>query len=158
MAVAHHPTEIQPWQQMPYPGGINLSQDRGHRLVAKEARARSSVIDVEDVTAALARRELVQHGARSVAFAGGRTTTRQSVGRLLRYKQGEVPNPSSRKQGKGKSPGKNGKAKAKHAHSIVFKTVPSAEGAVSGLEERTSTPNSVTSEPSVSLSLGVQRV
>ena len=34
--------------------------------------------------------------------------------------------------------------------------VPSAEGAVSGLEERAS--NSVTSEPSVSLSLGVQRV
>ena len=70
MAVAHHPTEIQPWQQTPYPGGINLSRDRGHRLVAKEARARSSVIDAEDVTAALARRELVQHGARSVAFAG----------------------------------------------------------------------------------------
>ena len=98
--VAHHPTEIQPWQQMPYPGGINLSRDRGHRLVAKEARARSSVIDAEDVTAALARRELVQHGARSVAFARGRTTTRQSVGRLLRYKQEEAPNPSSRSKGK----------------------------------------------------------
>ena len=40
----------------------------------------------------------------------------------------------------------------------MFKTVPSAEGAVSGLEERASTSNSVTSEPSVSLSLGVQRV
>ena len=156
VAVAHHPTEIQPWQQTPYPGGINLNRDRGHHLVAKEARARSSVIDAEDVTAALARRELVQHGARSVAFAGGRTTTRQSVGRLLRYKQGGGAQPKFQKQGKGKSPGKNGKAKAKHAHSVVFKTVPSAEGAVSGLEERTS--NSVTSEPSVSLSLGVQRV
>ena len=100
MAVAHHPTEIQPWQQTLYPGGINLSRDHGHRLVAKEARARSSVIDAEDVTAALARRELVQHGARSVAFAGGRTTTRQSVGRLLRYRQGEAPNPSSRSKGK----------------------------------------------------------
>ena len=66
--------------------------------------------------------------------------------------------PKFQKQGKGKSPGKNGKAKAKHAHSVVFKTVPSAEGAVSGLEERASTSNSVTSEPSVSLSLGVQRV
>ena len=62
--------------------------------------------------------------------------------------------PKFQKQGKGKSPGKNGKAKAKHTHSVVFKTVPSAKGIVSGLEERAS--NSVTSEPSVSLSLGVQ--
>ena len=100
VAVAHHPTEIQPWQQTPYPGGINLSRDHVHRLVAKEARARSSVINAEDVRAALARRELVQHGARSVAFAEGRTTTRQSVGRLLRCKQEEVPNPSSRNKGK----------------------------------------------------------
>ena len=68
--------------------------------MAKEARARSSVIDAEDVTAALARRELVQHGARSVAFAEGRTTTRQSVGRWPRCKQGEAPNPSSRSKGK----------------------------------------------------------
>ena len=59
---------------------------------------------------------------------------------------------------KGKSPGKNGKAKPKHAHSVVFKTVPSAKGIVSGLEERASKSNSVISEPSVSLSLGVQRV
>ena len=65
--------------------------------------------------------------------------------------------PKFQKQGKGKSPGKNGKAKAKHAHSIVFKTVPSAKGVVSRLEEA-STSNSVTSELSVSLSLGVQRV
>ena len=65
--------------------------------------------------------------------------------------------PKFQKQGKGKSPGKNGKAKAKHAHSIVFKTVPSAKGIVSRSEEA-STSNSVTSEPSVSLSLGVQRV
>ena len=64
--------------------------------------------------------------------------------------------PKFQKQGKGKSPGKNGKAKAKHAHSIVFKTVPSAKGIVSGLEEGAS--NSVPSEPSVPLSLGVQRV
>ena len=73
---------------------------RGYHLVAKEARARSSVIDAEDVTAALVRRELVQHGARSVAFAEGRTTTRQSVGRLLRCQQEEAPNPSSRSKGK----------------------------------------------------------
>ena len=65
--------------------------------------------------------------------------------------------PKFQKQGKGKSPGKNGKTKAKHAHSIVFKTVPSAKGIVSRSEEA-STSNSVTSEPSVSLSLGVQRV
>ena len=66
--------------------------------------------------------------------------------------------PKFQKQGKGKSPGKNGKAKPKHAHFVVFKTVPSAKGIVSGLEERASTSNSVTSEPSVSLTLGVQRV
>ena len=66
--------------------------------------------------------------------------------------------PKFQKQGKGKSPGKNGKAKAKHAHSVVFKTVPSAKGTVSGLEEGASASNSVTSEPSVPLSLGVQRV
>ena len=66
--------------------------------------------------------------------------------------------PKFQKQGKGKSPGKNGKAKAKHAHSIVVKTVPSAKGIVSGLEEGASASNSVTSEPSLSLSLGVQRV
>ena len=81
-------------------GYNNLSRDHGCRLEAKEARARSSVIDAADVTAALARRELAQHGARSVAFAEGRITTRQSVGRLLRYKQGEAPNPSSRSKGK----------------------------------------------------------
>ena len=65
--------------------------------------------------------------------------------------------PKFQKQGKGKSPGKNGKAKAKHAHSVVFKTVQSAKGIVSGLEEA-SASNSVTSEPSAPLSFGVQRV
>ena len=64
--------------------------------------------------------------------------------------------PKFQKQGKGKSPGKNGKAKAKHAHSVVFKTVPSAKGIVS--KEGASASNSVTSEPSAPLSLGVQRV
>ena len=54
--------------------------------------------------------------------------------------------PKFQKQGKGKSPGKNGKAKAKHAHSVVFKTVPSAKGTVSRLEGA-SASNSVTSEP-----------
>ena len=65
--------------------------------------------------------------------------------------------PKFQKQGKGKSPGKNGKAKAKHAHSIVFKTVPSAKGIVSGLEERASVSNSVTSEPSVPVSKAAKR-
>ena len=124
--------------------------------MAKEARARSSAIDAADVTAALARRELVQHGARSVAFAEGRITTRQSVGKAAQMQAGGRAQPKFQKQGKGKSPGKNGKAKAKNAHSIVFKTVPSAEGIVSGLKEGSSASNSVTSEPSVSLSLGVQ--
>ena len=64
--------------------------------------------------------------------------------------------PKFQKQGKGKSPGKNGKAKAKHAHSVVLKTVPSAKGIVSGLEEGASVSNLVTSEPSAPLSLGVQ--
>ena len=66
--------------------------------------------------------------------------------------------PKFQKQGKGKSPCKNGKAKAKNAHSVVFKTVPSAKGIVSGLEEGASASNLVTSEPSVPLSLGIQRV
>ena len=101
MVVAHHPKEIQPWPQMPYPGGTtSLSRDHRHRLEAKEARARSSVIDAADVMAALVRRELAQHGARSVAFAEERTTTRLSVGRLLRCKQEEVPSPGSRSKGK----------------------------------------------------------
>ena len=64
--------------------------------------------------------------------------------------------PKFQKQGKGKSPGKNGKAKAKHAHSVVFKTVPSAKGIVSRLEERASASNLVTSEPSVPLSKGAK--
>ena len=64
--------------------------------------------------------------------------------------------PKFQKKEKGKSPGKNGKAKAKHTQSVVFKTVPSAKGIVSRLEEGASASNSVTSEPSVPLSLGVQ--
>ena len=100
VAVAHHPMEIQPWPQTPYPGGTtSLSRDRRHHLVAKEARARSSVISAADVMAVLARREPAQHGAGSVVFAKARITTRQSVGRLLRYKQ-EAPSESSRSKGK----------------------------------------------------------
>ena len=159
VAVAHHPTEIQPWPQTPYPGGTtSLSRDHGHHLEAKEARARSSAIGAADVTAVLARGEPAQHGAGSVAFAKARIITRQSVGRLLRCKKEEVPSPSSRRKGKANVLAQNGKAKAKHAHFIVFKTVPSAKGIVSGLEEGASASNLVTSEPSVPLSLGVQQV
>ena len=76
----------------------------------------------------------------------------KAVCRKAAQMQARGTQPKFQKQGKGKSPGKNGKAKAKHAHSIVFKTVPSAKGIVSGLEERTSASNSATSEPSVPLS------
>ena len=55
--------------------------------------------------------------------------------------------PKFQKQGKGKILGKNGKAKAKRAHSVVFKTVSSAKGIVFRLEEGASASNSVTSEP-----------
>ena len=102
VAVAHHPMEIQPWPQTLYPGGTrSLSRDHRHRLVAKEeATARSSAIGEEDIMAAMARREPVQHGAGSVAFAKARITTRQSVGRLLRCKQEEAPSPGTRNQGR----------------------------------------------------------
>ena len=101
VAVAHHPTEIQPWPQTPYPGDTtSLSRDHRHRLVAKEARARSSAIGAADVMAVLARREPAQHGVGSMAFAKARITTRQFVGRLLRCKQEEAPSPSSRSKGK----------------------------------------------------------
>ena len=136
--------------------GYNKPQQRS-RLEAKKARARSSVINAADVTAALARRELAQHGARSVAFAKARITTGQCR-KAAQMQAGGGAQPKFQKQGKGKSPGKNGKAKAKHAHSVVFKTVPSAKGIVSGSEGGASASNSVTSEPSVPSSLGVQRV
>ena len=84
-----------------YPGGTtSLSRDHRHRLEAKEARARSSAISAADVMAVLVRREPAQHGARRVAFAKARITTGQSVRRLLRCKQEEVPSPSSRSKGK----------------------------------------------------------
>ena len=88
--------------QMPYPGGTrSLSRDHRRCLMAKEeATARSSVIGVANVMAVLARREPAQHGVGSVAFAKARIITRQSVGRLLKGKQEEAPNPSTRSKGK----------------------------------------------------------
>ena len=157
MAVAHHSTEIQPWPQMLYPGGTtSLSRDHGHRLEAKEARVRSSVIDAADVTAALARGELAQHGAQECGICRGKNHYKAVCRKAAQMQAGGGAQPKFQKQGKGKSPGNNGKAKAKHAHSVVFKMVPSAKGIVSGLEEGTSASNSVTSEPSAPLSLGVQ--
>ena len=63
------------------------------------------MIDAANVTAVMVKRELAQHGARSVAFAEVEITTRRSVGRLLRYKQvEEEPNPSSKSKGKAANP------------------------------------------------------
>ena len=124
-------------------------------MAKEEATARSSVIGTANVMAVLVRREPAQHGVGSVAFAKARIITGQSVRRPLKDRQEEAP--KYQKQGKGKSPGKTGKAKAKHAHSIVFKTVPSAKGIVSRSEERASVSNSVTSEPSVPLSKAAKR-
>ena len=87
----------------------------------------------------------------------GKNHYKAVCGKAAQIQAGGGAQPKAQKQGKGKSPGKNGKAKAKHAHSVVFKTVPSAKGIVSRSEEAP-TSNSVTSEPSGSLSLGVQRV
>ena len=87
-----------------------------------------------------------------MAFAKARITTRQSA----QMQAGGGAQPKFQKQWKGESPGKNGIAKAKHAHSVAFKMVPSAKGIVSGLEEGASASNSVTSEPSAPLSRGVQ--
>ena len=141
---------------MPYPGGTRRpSQDRRHHLEANKARARDSLIDVANAMAVLMRRELAQHGARSVAFVKARIITGQPARRLLNSRMEEEPKPQYQKHGKGKSPGKGGKAKAKHTHSMVFKMVPSAKVVVSEREKRA--PNLVTSEPSVPLSKVAKR-
>ena len=87
---------------MPYPVGTRKpSRDSGHHLEAKvKARARSSVIGAANVTAVLARREPAQHGVGSVAFAMTRIITGQSVGRPLKDRREEEPNPSIRSRGK----------------------------------------------------------
>ena len=106
------------------------------------------MIGAADVTAVLARREPAQHGVGSVAFAKGKNHYKAVCWKAAQGQAGGGAQAKYQKQGKGKS-GKTGKAKAKHAHSVVFKTVPSAKGIVSGLEERASVSNLVTSEPSV---------
>ena len=144
VAVAHHPTEIQPWPQMPYPGGSrSLSQDHRHHLEAKEASL-SSVIDVAN---AMRRRE-----HRECGFCNGKNHYRAVCQKAASVQKGGGAQPQQ-KQGKGKSPGKStGKPKAKYAHSVVLKTVPLAKGVVSEMDERASVQNSVTSEPSVPVS------
>ena len=80
--VAHCPMEIQPWPQTPYPTASNeeANRDHGHRLEA--GGASNSVIGADDATAVMAKRELVQHGARSVTTVMDGTTTGQSAGKL----------------------------------------------------------------------------
>ena len=89
---------------------------------------------------------------RECGICKGKNHYKAVCGKAAQGQAGGGTQPKFQKQGKGKTPGKNGKAKAKHAHSIVFKMVPSAKGIVSGLEERASVSNLVTSEPSVPLS------
>ena len=103
-------------------------------------------------------RETCPAWGKECGICKGKNHYRAVCQKAAQMQAGGGTQPKFQKQGKGKSPGKNGKAKAKHTHSIVFKTVPSAKGIVSGLEEGASASNSVTSEPSVPLSLGVQRV
>ena len=94
---------------------------------------------------------------RECGFCNDKNHYRAVCWKATQGQKGGGAQPQYQKQGKGKSPGKTGKTKAKHAHSIVFKMVPSAKGIVSGLEERASISNSVTSEPSVPLSKAAKR-
>ena len=95
VVVAHHPMEIQPCLQMLCPGGTRRpSRDHKHHLEVKEATTSNSVNDVAGTMAVMVRRELAQHGARSVAFARDVTTTRQSVGRLPRCQEEVDPSRS----------------------------------------------------------------
>ena len=89
---------------------------------------------------------------RECAFCKGKNHYKAVCQKAAQGQAGGGAQPKYQKQGKGKSPGKTGKVKAKHDHSVVFKTVPSVKGIVSGLEERASVSNLVTSEPSVPLS------
>ena len=87
---------------------------------------------------------------RECGLCNGKNHYRAVCRKAAQIQAGGGAQPKFQKQGKGKPSGKNGKAKPKQAHSVVFKTVPSANWIVSRSEETAS--NSVTSEPSVSLS------
>ena len=130
MVVAHHPMEIQPWPQTPYPGGTtSLSRDHGHHLEAKEARARGSVIDVAD-NGCTGEKGTCPAWGKECGICRGKNHYKAVCQKAAQIQGGGGTQPKFQKHGKGKSPGKNGKAKAKHAHSVVFKTVPSAKGIV----------------------------
>ena len=84
-------------------------------------------------------------------FCNGKNHYRAAYRKATPSQKGGGAQPQQ-KQGKGKSGKSTGKPKAKYAHSVVLKTVPSAKGIVSGMDERASVQNLVTSEPSVPLS------
>ena len=85
-------------------------------------------------------------------FCNGKNHYRAACRKAASSQKGGGAQPQQ-KQGKGKSPGKSsGKPKAKYAHSMVFMMVPSVKGIVSGMDERASVQNSVTSELSVPVS------
>ena len=94
---------------------------------------------------------------RECGFCNGKNHYRAVCWKAAQGQKGGGTQPKHQKQGKGKSPGKTGKAKAKHTHSVVFKMVPSVKGIVSRSEERASVSNSVTSKPSVPLSKAARR-
>ena len=74
---------------------------------------------------------------RECGFCNGKNHYRAVCWKAAQGQKGRwTPIPVS-EAGESKSPGKShGKAKAKPAHSVVFKMVPSAKGIVSGMEER----------------------
>ena len=84
--VAHCPTEIQPWLQMPClrASDEEANRDHGHRLEAGEAS--NSAIGADDATAVMAKKELAKHGARSVTTVMDGTTTGWSAGKLPKAK------------------------------------------------------------------------
>ena len=84
VTVAHHPTEIQPWPQMPCLRASDEEANRDHGHCQEAGEASNSVIGAEDATPVMAKKELAEHGARSVTTVMDGTTTRQSVGRLPR--------------------------------------------------------------------------
>ena len=106
------------------------------------------MIGAESTTAVMARRELAQHGARSVAVVTDGTTTGQSAERPPKAKPVVGAHPKQQQgKGKAKSPGKP----KKHTHSMVFQTVLSGqEGEI--LLDTDADQNSVTSGNSVPLS------
>ena len=108
--------------------------------MAKEARARSSVIDAEGRNGCTGEKGTCPAWGKECGICRGKNHYKAVCRKAAQIQAGGGAQPKFQKQGKGKSPGKNGKAKAKHAHSVVFKA-----GIVSGLEEA-STSNSVTSE------------